>query len=101
MIHIKKALVILAFGLIFTACGSKPIADFTWSPEKPKVGEEVKFTNLSSVAKSYSWNFGDMSICDETNPTQVYEKHGNYIIDLAAHNGLLTDEKTVTISVIE
>lgn len=101
MMHIKKALIILAFGLIFTSCGSKPIADFTWSPEKPKAGMEVKFTNLSSDAKSYSWNFGDMSIGDETNPTHIYEKAGSYIIDLSAYNGLLTDEKTVTIIVIE
>ena len=47
--------------LFFTACGKKPVADFTWSPKEPVAGEEVKFTNLSENAKSYSWNFGDIS----------------------------------------
>ena len=82
-------------------CGKTPVADFTWDPENPKAGQEVSFTNLSVDAKSYSWNFGDMSIGDETNPTHVYEEKGNYIVDLSAHNGLMSDEKTVTITVTD
>jgi len=42
-----------------------------------------------------------MSIEDETNPTHVYERKGNYIIDLRAHNRLKSDEKTVTIIVTD
>ena len=84
--------------LFFTAC-KRPVADFSWSPVEPVAGEEVKFTNLSLNAKSYSWNFGNMSVGREKNPTHVYERAGNYIIDLRAHNGLASDEKTVTITV--
>ena len=85
--------------LFFSSCLKKPTADFTWSPKEPVAGEEVKFTNLSENAKSYSWNFGDMSIGSKANPTHVYKKSGRYIVDLRAHNGLLSDEKTVTIVV--
>jgi len=85
--------------LFFTACGEKPIADFTWSPKEPVAGEEVKFSNLSENAKSYSWNFGDMSVGRKASPTHVYERSGRYIVDLRAHNGLRSDEKTVTIFV--
>ena len=85
--------------LLLPSCLKKPVADFTWSPKEPVAGEEVKFTNLSENAKSYSWNFGDMSIGNKTNPTHVYKKSGNYIVDLCAHNGLRSDEKTVTIVV--
>ena len=42
-----------------------------------------------------------MSIGDETNPTHVYKRKGNYIIDLRAHYGLKSDEKTVTITVTD
>lgn len=83
------------------SCGKDPVADFTWEPTEPKAGQEVKFTNLSTDAKSCSWNFGDMSIGDESNPIHVYERKGNYIIDLSAHNGLKSDEKTVTINVTD
>jgi PKD repeat protein len=98
---LTRLLIGLAFGLILISCGKEPIADFTWEPKEPKAGEEVKFTNLSTDAKSYSWNFGDMSIGDDTNPTHIYERKGNYIIDLRIHNGLKSDEKTVTITVTE
>ncbi len=95
---LTKLLFVFAFGLIMVSCGKEPVADFTW---EPKAGEEVKFTNLSIDAKSYSWNFGDMSIGDETNPTHIYERKGNYIVDLRAQNGLKSDEKTVTINVTD
>ena len=85
--------------LFFDSCGKKPVADFTWSPREPVAGEEVKFTNLSENAKSYSWNFGDMSVGRKANPTHVYERSGRYIVDLRAHNGLRSDEKTVNIVV--
>ena len=85
--------------LLFVSCGKEPEADFTWSPLEPVAGEEVKFTNLSKNAKSYSWNFGDMSIGKETNPIHVYKKSGTYIVDLSAHNGLNSEEKTVNIVV--
>lgn len=84
---------------IATSCNEKPVADFSWSPQEPVAGEEVKFTNLSQNARSYNWNFGDMSVGREKNPTHVYEKPGTYIIDLFAHEGLMSDEKTLTIVV--
>lgn len=61
----------------------------------------MKFINLSIDAKSYSWNFGDMAIGDETNPMHIYKNKGSYIIDLSAYNGLKSDEKAVTITVTD
>jgi len=84
--------------LLISACKA-PMSDFTWSPKEPVAGEEVKFTNMSQNARSYSWNFGDMSIGSDANPTHVYKRSGNFIVDLRAHNGLRSDEKTVTIVV--
>ena len=84
---------------MFVSCGEKPEADFTWEPMEPKAGEPIKFKNLSTGARSYSWNFGDMSIGSETNPTHTYQRSGNYIVDLLALKGLSSDEKTVIITV--
>jgi len=95
----KSILFIVMIISIFVYSCKKPESDFTWSPVSPVAGEEVKFTNLSLNAKSYSWNFGDMSVGREKNPTHVYKRTGSYIIDLRAHNGLRSDEKTVTITV--
>jgi PKD repeat protein len=94
--------ILMAFSLlIFSSCGKEPTADFTWEPKVPKAGQEVKFTNLSLDANSYSWNFGDMSIGSDTNPIHIYKNKGSYIIDLSAHNGLKSNEKTVTITITD
>jgi len=95
----KIPLIGLTLALLMTSCGKRPIADFTWTPVTPTAGQEVKFTNNSKDAKSYSWNFGDMSIGKDKNPTHIYKNAGNYIVDLQANNGLQSDEKTVTITV--
>lgn len=91
----------LAISFLLLACGKEPIADFSWEPSQPKAGQVVTFTNLSIDANSYSWNFGDMSIGSEENPTHVYENTGSYIVDLSASRGLRSDIKTVTITVVE
>ena len=97
-----KRIIMLSIVTLFIGVScKKPISDFTWSPLEPIAGEEVKFINLSQDAKSYNWNFGDMSVGRKANPTHVYEKPGSYIIDLLVHNGMLFDEKTVTIVVKE
>lgn len=90
----------LTLGMLLFGCGSPPLADFTWEPEEPKAGIEMEFMNLCSDARSFSWNFGDASIGNEINPKHTYENPGNYIVNLLAHKGLQSHEKTVTITVV-
>ena len=82
------------------SCGKEPTANFTWSPQNPKAGQQVQFTNNSVDAKKYSWNLGNMKISSDANPKNVYDQPGNYIVDLTARNGLNSDTKTITITVI-
>lgn len=85
--------------VVLAGCGKKPTANFTWSPQYPKTGQEVKFTNTSLGAKKYDWNLGNMKISSDANPKNVYTTSGDFIVDLTARNGLKSDTKTVTIAV--
>ena len=95
----KKILSIILIALFLASCGKQPTANFTWSPQNPVAGQEVQFTNTSIDSKSYDWNLGDMNISSEENPKHTYTIPGNYIIDLLVHNGIKSDEKTVTITI--
>ena len=75
-----------------------PSANFTQVTN----GLSVDFTNTSTNADSYSWNFGDGNSSTETNPTHTYSADGNYDVVLAATNdcGSVTSTQTVTISTL-
>lgn len=90
---------VLVFTMTLIGCGKAPIADFTFNPATPVAGQSIQFTNQSSDAKSFSWNFGDMSIGSEENPTHVYDQPGEYIVELSASRGLKSDSKTITLVV--
>lgn len=47
-------------------------------------GYTVSFTNSSSNATSYSWDFGDGAMSTETNPSHTYAAEGNYTVTLTA-----------------
>jgi PKD repeat protein len=96
----KKLAGLLCICILLVSCGKKPEANFSWTPQKPKAGEEVNFINTTSNGKTYSWNLGNMKISSEENPKNIYDKEGEYIVDLTAHNGLKSDTKTLTITVV-
>lgn len=56
-------------------------ADFAYTPVPPFT---MEFTNLSSGAMSYKWDFGDGSTSTEKAPTHRYSSAGNYIVTLTA-----------------
>lgn len=69
-----------------------PIAEFT---SDPLPGEAVtlsnarfKFTNLSTGAVAYSWNFGDDNTSNAINPWHQYYETGEYVVALTAYNQL-------------
>ncbi|MBX3164527.1 MAG: PKD domain-containing protein [Bacteroidetes bacterium] len=96
----KKHILLFGISILLFSCGKKPTADFTWSPQNPKAGQEMQFTNQSTDAKKYDWNLGNMKISSEANPKNTYDNAGNYIIDLTARNGMKSNTKTVTITVV-
>lgn len=89
--------ILLIITVIMLSCGRKPNSNFDWNPKNPKAGETVTFNNLSTDAKKYDWNLGNMKISSDKNPTNVYTQAGSFIVDLTARNGAKSATKTQTI----
>ena len=80
---------------------ANPTALFSWAPNPPQENTPVRFTNLSTGATSYEWNFGDGIISTETNPTHQYNVSGTYNAALVAFNASgCTDTFNLDVNVI-
>ncbi len=67
------------------------------------IGGMVTFSNQSTNADSYAWNFGDGTpTTNELNPTHTYALSGTYTVTLTAINvcGASTLQQTITITVV-
>jgi len=73
---------VYAFGERYT-----PTADFTWTPQTPRVGESITFNasistpNGGTIAK-YEWDFGDNETAVGEVVTHTYYETGSYIATL-------------------
>ncbi len=64
-----------------------PIADFSFTPKDTCTGPvNVKFTNLSTGALNYLWDFGNGNTSNNINPTFTYINVGVYPIKLISSN---------------
>jgi len=75
-------------------------AVFSFSPESPRVGDNVSFTDLSTgKITNYTWNFGDGNRSYEKNPVHSYSSEGNYTVTLTVYCHSLSDSMSSTITV--
>ncbi len=74
-------------------------AQFTSSPMVGRAPLEVQFTDRSSGATTWNWNFGDGSTSTEQNPVHVYSASGTYKVSLSVSGTDGTDITTGTIMV--
>jgi len=63
-----------------------PTANFSWTPNPPLENTITRFTNLSSGATRYLWDFGDGGSSTLVNPTHLYNATGVYQATLYAFN---------------
>ena len=60
-------------------------ADFSYTPITPYAGQKITFTNKSTNAYSYEWDFGNGKTSKENNPTTTFEQ-GTWTVTLTAWN---------------
>jgi PKD repeat protein len=64
-----------------------PVVDFVASPLIGCAGNNsISFTNLSTNASSFIWDFGDGNFSTQTDPVHSYSAVGNYTVKLIARN---------------
>ncbi|HUQ65465.1 MAG TPA: PKD domain-containing protein [Flavitalea sp.] len=60
-------------------------------------GFKVNFTDYSSNAKEYKWDFGDNDTSNAANPIHVYHSKGDFLTTLTIRNGQETSTFTDTV----
>jgi hypothetical protein len=79
----KKLLAITGLlAVFFTSCEVHPYADFTADFNRVQPFEEIRFTNISDQAVSFSWDFGDGYSSTEMNPRHTYTEEGTFQVSL-------------------
>lgn len=69
----------------------EPTADFESNVTTVAVGTPVYFTDLSTGAMTWEWDFGDSETSTEQNPSHSYETAGSYTVSLVVTNTVGTD----------
>ncbi|MBI2268844.1 MAG: PKD domain-containing protein [Bacteroidetes bacterium] len=77
---------------------SNPVAaSFSANDTTVDVGVPVVFTNASTGATSYLWDFGDSNTDNVQSPTHTYTAAGDYTVKLTASNGSCSSNTTTII----
>jgi len=100
----SKFLMILGvMAFLFTACSEDPeppVAAFSYEPSEVFQYDEVSFSNTTTEADSYAWDFGDGESSAEMNPTHMFTSAGTFTVKLTATNadGDKEAEQSITVA---
>ncbi|MEM6299357.1 MAG: PKD domain-containing protein, partial [Bacteroidota bacterium] len=76
------------------------VANFSFQPQVPTVGQEVVFQNQSTGSTSYQWSFGDGGSSTQVNPKHTFQRAGTFTIQLTVRNpegNTDTERKTIQV----
>ncbi len=93
----QTILIIFALSIAGFASGMKPMAKFTMSVQHAEAPATVQFTNLSTGADTYLWEFGDGTQSTDTTTSHRYTHAGKYDVKLTAFKGKQTNTMTQSI----
>lgn len=77
----KKIYLALTLCCALIACKKNDV-NFTYSPETPKAGEKVTFTNHTTMGQDWEWDFGDNGTSTLKSPSHTYKIPGTYRVIL-------------------
>lgn len=78
-----------------------PEANFSYASSSDDF-RMINFTNLSTEASSYAWDFGDGNTSTEEDPTFTFEGEGTYAVSLTASDGNgVSGSTTIDVMVVE
>jgi len=89
---------------------AKPVASFTWEPERPGATQDVRFQAEGSDADgdpvTFAWDFGYLGAGgrargEGASPTTFFYPAGEYVVTLRASDGLEETQVSRTITVVE
>lgn len=84
---IYRNLIVFLIVVVLTGCKKElPSASFTFSPADPEIGETVFFSNTSTHATGYSWDFGDGTSFEGENTSHIYSEARTFAVELTATN---------------
>jgi PKD repeat protein len=90
----------LVSGIVDIELNSLPVANFTF--EQTFTTEyQVQFTNTSSSADAYLWNFGGNNTSIEQSPLFTFAFDNNWPVTLTVTNNCGTSTTTITVNVIK
>jgi gliding motility-associated-like protein len=75
-------------------------AAFTANPPSGASPLTVNFSNGSTGASNYIWDFGDGGNSLLNNPSNIYGTNGTYTVTLVAYNGSLACSDTATMTIL-
>ncbi|MFO7879507.1 MAG: S8 family serine peptidase [Bacteroidota bacterium] len=83
--------------LLYIGCAADvpPTADFSASGINTCSGN-IQFTDQSSQAETWAWDFGDGNTSNQENPEHIYTENGIYTVSLTVSNSYGSDTFTET-----
>jgi gliding motility-associated-like protein len=79
---------------------ASPDASFTFSPDGATPPAQVSFSNTSTNATTYYWNFGNGQSSTSFSPSTTFDVPGQFSVYLIADNGLCKDTAKAIVTVV-
>jgi hypothetical protein len=88
VIQYTKSAGLIALLFLLLSCSGNPEACFITDKESTEPFQSIHFTNCSSDADEFLWDFGDGNSSDQHHPIHAWEDTGTYVVTLNAFSDL-------------